>query len=99
MRTRTAVSWPSGLCVSQKSPASRTTVPAAARRHSYRGSRESGRAGPACRALSRPLAALDPAVAENGELIRDIMREQAVDAHLRALRAEAAAGKRRIDVA
>jgi len=49
--------------------------------------------------LSRPLAALDPAVAQNGELIRDIVREQAVDAHLRALRAEAAAAKRQIDVA
>jgi hypothetical protein len=37
--------------------------------------------------LSRHLAALDRAVAENGELIGDIVREQAADAHLRALRA------------
>ena len=33
--------------------------------------------------LSRHLAALDRAVAENGELIRDIVREQEADAHLR----------------
>jgi hypothetical protein len=37
--------------------------------------------------LSRHLAALDRAVTENGELIGDIVREQAADAHLRALRA------------
>jgi hypothetical protein len=49
--------------------------------------------------LSRHLAALDRAVAENGELIRDIVREQEADAHLRALHAEAAAAKRQIDVA
>jgi hypothetical protein len=47
--------------------------------------------------LSRHLAALDRAVAENGETIGDIVREQAADAHLRALRGEAAAAKRQID--
>ena len=44
--------------------------------------------------LSRRLAALDRAVAENGETIGDIVREQAADAHLRS---EAAAAKRQID--
>jgi hypothetical protein len=48
--------------------------------------------------LSRHLAALDRAVAENGELVREIVREQKADTHLRALRAEAAAAKRQIDV-
>ena len=47
--------------------------------------------------LSRHVAALDRAVGENGELIRDIVREQEADAHLRALRAEGAAAKRQID--
>ena len=47
--------------------------------------------------LSRHLAALDRAVAENGELIRNIVREQEADAHLRGMRAEAAAAKRQID--
>ena len=47
--------------------------------------------------LSRHLAALDRAVAENGELVREIVREQEADTHLRALRAEAAAAKRQID--
>ena len=49
--------------------------------------------------LSRHLAALDRAVAENGELIRDIVREQEADTHLRGMRAEAAAAKRQIDAA
>jgi hypothetical protein len=49
--------------------------------------------------LSRHLAALDRAVAENGELIRDIIREQEADTHLRALHAEAVTAKRQIDVA
>jgi len=35
------------------------------------------------------VAALDRAVAENGELIRDLVREQEADTHLRALHAEA----------
>jgi hypothetical protein len=48
--------------------------------------------------LSRHLVALDRAAAENGELIRDIVREQEADTHLRALRDEAAAAKQRIDV-
>jgi len=43
--------------------------------------------------LSRHLAALDRAVAENAELIRDIVREQQADTHLRALQAEGAAAK------
>jgi hypothetical protein len=47
--------------------------------------------------LSRHLAALDRAVAENGELIGDIVREQAADAHLRALRREAAATKQQVE--
>jgi len=47
--------------------------------------------------LSRHVAALDRALGENGELIRDIVREQEADAHLRALRAEGAAAKRQID--
>ena len=37
-------------------------------------------------ALSRHLAALDQAMAEDGERIGDIVREQEADAHLRALR-------------
>ena len=49
--------------------------------------------------LSRHLTALDLAVAENGELIRDILWEQDADTHLRALHAEVAAAKRQIDVA
>jgi hypothetical protein len=49
--------------------------------------------------LSRHLVALDRAVAENGELIREIVQEQEADAYLRALRAEAATAKRQIDVA
>src|SRR5260370_5977610 len=49
--------------------------------------------------LSRHLAALDRAVAENGELIRDIVREQEADTHLRALQADAVAAKRQIDIA
>jgi hypothetical protein len=48
-------------------------------------------------ALSRHLVALDRAVAENGEIIGDIVREQAADAHLRALRREAAAAKQQTD--
>jgi hypothetical protein len=47
--------------------------------------------------LSRHLAALDLAVTENGELIRDIVREQEADTHLRALHADAVAAKRQID--
>ncbi len=47
--------------------------------------------------LSRHLAALDRAIAENGELIRDILREQEAAAHLGALRAAATAAKRRIE--
>ena len=49
--------------------------------------------------LSRHLAALDRAVAENGELIGDIAREQEADTHLRSLRGEAVAAKRQIDIA
>jgi hypothetical protein len=48
--------------------------------------------------LSRHLAMLDRAVAENGELVRDIVGEQEADTHLRALRAEAAVAKQQIDV-
>jgi len=47
--------------------------------------------------LSRHVAALDRAVAENGELIHDIVHEQEADTHLRALQAEAAAAKRQMD--
>jgi hypothetical protein len=49
------------------------------------------------KALSRHLPALDRAVTDNGELIGDIVREQEADAHLRALRGEAAAARRQID--
>jgi hypothetical protein len=45
------------------------------------------------------LAALDRAVAENGALVREIVRERKADTHLRALWAEAAAAKRQIDIA
>jgi hypothetical protein len=48
--------------------------------------------------LSRHLAALDRAVAENAELIRDIVREQEADTHLRALQAEGAAAKRQMSL-
>ncbi len=47
--------------------------------------------------LSRHLAALDRAVAENGELIRDIQREQEAADHLHALRDDAAAAKQQLD--
>ena len=47
---------------------------------------------------SRHLAALDRAVAENGELIRDIVYEQEADTHLRALQAEGAAAKREMSL-
>jgi hypothetical protein len=49
--------------------------------------------------LSRHIMALDRAVAENGELIRDIQREQETADHLRTLRNKAAAAKREMDAA
>ena len=47
--------------------------------------------------LSRHVAALDRAVAENGELIHDIVHEQEADTHLCALQAEGAVAKRQMD--
>jgi hypothetical protein len=47
--------------------------------------------------LSRHLAALDRALAENGELIWDIVHQQEADTHLRTLQAEGAAAKRQMD--